>query len=191
MRIHLGTTNHKKRTDTNVCSTEGKKEQFNFLPSGKIKIGSLFLSATCSLSLWKQKVKLKQLFFHISFPRQMHQITKHTVRNQNCLMDTNLYFPFFCNKSETLYNESFITTYKLFQLVLHWSNALPVCYFINGCQESQATYAIRSCQLTPNKLSLQVAYSRKKPATLVGRSFSARYFPTHSTSTSASKDYHV
>jgi len=36
------------------------KQQFSFLPSGKIKIGSLLLSATCSLSLWKQKQRITE-----------------------------------------------------------------------------------------------------------------------------------
>lgn len=50
VKIHLSTRSHEKLTGM-TSTLNAEKEQFSFLPSGKIKIGSLLLSATCSLSL--------------------------------------------------------------------------------------------------------------------------------------------
>lgn len=67
VKIHSSNRSYEK--GAGVTSTLNRdKEHFSFLPSGKIKIGSLFLSATCSLSLWKQKERLKQFFSTILFP---------------------------------------------------------------------------------------------------------------------------
>lgn len=121
--------------------------EFSFLPSGKIRIGSLLLSATCSLSLWKQKESLKYSSFPLFFPQAgalKIPLCITYVWNKSILLDTNLYLLFFFTETEALC-----------QPLGPWSITLeqhPVFfllnYFTTDCQRGQQLYAIKPAQLT-------------------------------------------